>query len=140
MFTAALFTIAKTWKQPKCPLTEERTKKIHLRISNELPLSHRKKRNGPPEEMQMELETVKQREMSQKVALEQNQRQSGIIVCVSLELEFPSVDAAPWLALPMLLLRQVTVYSTPFIRREIGALCTMSGRSLGARATSFTTP
>ena len=23
MFTAALFTIAKTWKQPKCPLTEE---------------------------------------------------------------------------------------------------------------------
>ena len=23
MFTAALFTMAKTWKQPKCPLTEE---------------------------------------------------------------------------------------------------------------------
>ena len=23
MFTEALFTIAKTWKQPKCPLTEE---------------------------------------------------------------------------------------------------------------------
>ena len=23
MFIAALFTIAKTWKQPKCPLTEE---------------------------------------------------------------------------------------------------------------------
>ena len=23
MFTAALFTIAKTWKQPKCPLTDE---------------------------------------------------------------------------------------------------------------------
>ena len=23
MFAAALFTIAKTWKQPKCPLTEE---------------------------------------------------------------------------------------------------------------------
>ena len=22
MFTAALFTIARTWKQPKCPLTE----------------------------------------------------------------------------------------------------------------------
>ena len=27
MFTAALFTIAKTWKQPKCPLTEEWIKK-----------------------------------------------------------------------------------------------------------------
>ena len=26
MFIAALFTIAKTWKQPKCPLTEERIK------------------------------------------------------------------------------------------------------------------
>ena len=26
MSTAALFTIAKTWKQPECPLTEERTK------------------------------------------------------------------------------------------------------------------
>ena len=23
MFTAALFTIARTWKQPKCPLTNE---------------------------------------------------------------------------------------------------------------------
>ena len=27
-FTAALFTIAKTWKQPKCPLTEEWIKKM----------------------------------------------------------------------------------------------------------------
>ena len=28
MFTAALFTVAKTWKQPKCPLTEEWIKKM----------------------------------------------------------------------------------------------------------------
>ena len=28
MFTAALFTIARTWKQPKCPSTEEWIKKI----------------------------------------------------------------------------------------------------------------
>ena len=28
MFTAALFTIARTWKQPKCPLTEEWIKKV----------------------------------------------------------------------------------------------------------------
>ena len=27
MFTATLFTIAKTWKQPKCPSTEELIKK-----------------------------------------------------------------------------------------------------------------
>ena len=28
MFTAALFTITKTWKQPKCPSTEEWIKKM----------------------------------------------------------------------------------------------------------------
>ena len=28
MFSAALFTIANTWKQPKCPLTEEQIKKM----------------------------------------------------------------------------------------------------------------
>ena len=28
MFTAALFTIARTWKQPKCPSTEEQIKKL----------------------------------------------------------------------------------------------------------------
>ena len=28
VFTAALFTIAKTWKQPKCPSTDEWIKKM----------------------------------------------------------------------------------------------------------------
>ena len=28
MFIAALFTIARTWKQPRCPLTEEWIKKL----------------------------------------------------------------------------------------------------------------
>ena len=28
MFIAALFTLARTWKQPKCPLTEEWIKKM----------------------------------------------------------------------------------------------------------------
>ena len=28
MFIAALFTIARTWKQPKCPLTDEWIKKL----------------------------------------------------------------------------------------------------------------
>ena len=28
MFIAALFTIAKTWKQPKCPSTDEQLKKM----------------------------------------------------------------------------------------------------------------
>ena len=30
MFTVALFTTAKTWKQPKCPLTDEWIKKIYI--------------------------------------------------------------------------------------------------------------
>ena len=28
LFSAALFTIARTWKQPRCPLTDERIKKL----------------------------------------------------------------------------------------------------------------
>ena len=28
MFTAALFTTVNTWEQPKCPLTDERIKKM----------------------------------------------------------------------------------------------------------------
>ena len=28
VFTAALFTIARTWKQPRCPSTDERIKKL----------------------------------------------------------------------------------------------------------------
>ena len=28
MYIAALFITAKTWKQPKCPLTDERIKKM----------------------------------------------------------------------------------------------------------------
>ena len=35
MFTAALFTIAKTWKQPKCLLTDEGIKKIVVGGSRE---------------------------------------------------------------------------------------------------------
>ena len=28
MFTAALFTIARTWKQPRCPLADKRVRKL----------------------------------------------------------------------------------------------------------------
>ena len=30
MFTVALFTTAKTWKQPKCPPAEDWIKKVHV--------------------------------------------------------------------------------------------------------------
>ena len=35
MFIAALFTIAKTWKKPKCPLTEEWIKKMRYMYTME---------------------------------------------------------------------------------------------------------
>ena len=41
MFIAALSTIAKTWKQPKCPMTEEWIKKMWYIYSGVL-LSHKK--------------------------------------------------------------------------------------------------
>ena len=41
MFIAALAIIAKTWKQPKCPLTEEWIKKMWY-IYNRVLLSHKK--------------------------------------------------------------------------------------------------
>ena len=34
MFIAALFAIAKTWKQPKCPLTEKWIKKLWYILYN----------------------------------------------------------------------------------------------------------
>ena len=45
MFTAALFTIARTWNQPKCPLTDEWIKKMWHMIYNGILLSHKEKRN-----------------------------------------------------------------------------------------------
>ena len=35
MFTAALFTIGRTWKQPRCPLTDEWLKKIWYTYTTE---------------------------------------------------------------------------------------------------------
>ena len=35
MFTAALCTIARTWKQPKCPATDEWMKKMWYRYTME---------------------------------------------------------------------------------------------------------
>ena len=58
MFTAALFTIAKTWKQPKCPSTEEWIKKMWYIYTMEYFESF--------VETWMDLETVIQSEVIQK--------------------------------------------------------------------------
>ena len=45
MFIAGLFTIAKTWKQPNCPLTDEQIKKMWY-IHNGILLSHKKEQTN----------------------------------------------------------------------------------------------
>ena len=47
MFIAALFLIAKAWKQPKYPSTKEWIKKMwHTYIYNGMLLSHKKDKNN----------------------------------------------------------------------------------------------
>jgi hypothetical protein len=45
MFTAALFTINKLWKQPRCPTTDEWIKKMWYLYTNGILFSHKNERN-----------------------------------------------------------------------------------------------
>ena len=66
MFTVALFTIAKTWRQPKCPLTGDWIrKKWCIYIHNGILLSHKKDRIMPFTATWMEPETLILSEVSQ---------------------------------------------------------------------------
>ena len=42
VFIAALFTVARTWEQPRCPLTDEWIRKVVVHIHNGVLLSHKK--------------------------------------------------------------------------------------------------
>ena len=44
MFIAALFTIAKIWKQPKCPSAVEWIRKLWYIFHNEILLGYKKKK------------------------------------------------------------------------------------------------
>ena len=46
MFIAALFTIAKTWKQPKCPPTDEWVKKMWYIYTMEYDSAIKKEQNN----------------------------------------------------------------------------------------------
>ena len=66
MFTAALFTIARTWKQPKCPSTDEWIKKKWYIYTMEYYSAIKRKEIGSFVERWMHLESVIQSEVSQK--------------------------------------------------------------------------
>ena len=66
MFTAALFTIARTWKQIKCPPTDEWIKKMWYTYTMEYYSAIKRNEIGSSVETWMDLETVIQSEVSQK--------------------------------------------------------------------------
>ena len=66
MFIGALFTIARSWKQPKCPSTDEWIKKKWYIYTMEYYSSIKRNEIGSFFETWMDLETVIQSEVSQK--------------------------------------------------------------------------
>ena len=76
MFTAIRFTIAKTWKQTKCPSTEEWIKMWCIKI---MEYYSAMKRNEimPFAEVRTDLQTVIQSEVSQK---EKNQHRIVLFI------------------------------------------------------------
>ena len=66
MFIAALFTIARTWKQPKCPSTENWIKKMWYIYTMEYYSAIKRNEIRSFVETWMDLETVILSEVSQK--------------------------------------------------------------------------
>ena len=78
MLIAALFTIARTWKQPKCPSTEERKKKMWYIYTMEYYSAIKGNEIELFAETWMDLETVIQSEVSQK---EKNKYRKILLIC-----------------------------------------------------------
>ena len=66
MFTAALFTIARTWKQPRCPSTDEWIKKLWYIYTMEYYSAIKRDTFESVIMTCMNLELIIQREVSQK--------------------------------------------------------------------------
>ena len=66
MFIVAVFTIARSWKQPKCPSTDECIKKMWYIYTKEYYSAIKRNKIGSFVETRMDLETVVQSEASQK--------------------------------------------------------------------------
>ena len=78
MFIAALFILATSWKQPKCPLTDEWIKMIWYTYTMEYYSAIKRNEIGSFVETWMDLETVIQSEVSQK---EKNKYRTLTHVC-----------------------------------------------------------
>ena len=66
MFIAAIFTMARTWKQPKCPTTNEWIKKMWYTHTMEYYSAIKSNEIGSFVEMWVDLESVIQSEVSQE--------------------------------------------------------------------------
>ena len=66
MFIAAPFTVAKTWKQPKCPLADDWIRKMWYIYTMEYYSAIKKNKIMPSAATWMELKTLILNEVSQK--------------------------------------------------------------------------
>ena len=66
MFIAALFTVTRTWKQPKCPSTEKWIKKMWYIYTMEYYSATKRNKIVAFAETWMDLEIVIQNEVGQK--------------------------------------------------------------------------
>ena len=66
MFLAALFTIDRSWKHPKCPLTDDWIKKMWYIYTMEYYSAIKRNEIGSFVEMWMDLESVIQSEVNQR--------------------------------------------------------------------------
>ena len=64
MFTTLLFTTVTVWEQPKCPSTDERTKKMYIH-TREYYSALKKNGNLPPAATWMDLQGIMGSEISQ---------------------------------------------------------------------------
>ena len=67
MFITALFTIARTWKQPRCSLTDEWIKKLWYEYTMEYYAAIERNTLEPVLMRWMNLQPITQSEVSQKV-------------------------------------------------------------------------
>ena len=66
MFITVLFAIARPWKQPKCPLTEEWINKVWYINTMEYYSAIKRNETEPFAEMRMDLDTVTQSEVRKR--------------------------------------------------------------------------